>query len=45
MVKYRGYLQLGYKPAEAERAAAAVSDTAEGKPIEVLIREALVALS
>lgn len=38
-------MQLGYKPSEAERAAASIADNAEGKPIEVLIREALVALS
>jgi Holliday junction DNA helicase RuvA len=37
-------VQMGYKPAEAERAIAAVAPEADGKPIETLLRDALRAL-
>jgi len=41
LAKVSGALvQMGYKPAEAERAVAALSET-EGRPVEDLLREAL----
>lgn len=38
-------IQLGYKPSEAERAANVLADESAGKPVEMLLREALVLLS
>lgn len=38
-------VSMGYKPSEAERAVALLTDEAEGKPIETLLREALASLS
>jgi Holliday junction resolvasome RuvABC DNA-binding subunit len=37
-------MQMGYKQAEAEKAAANVGDGSEDKPVEVLLREALSSL-
>jgi Holliday junction DNA helicase RuvA len=37
-------MQMGYKQAEAEKAAANVGEGAEDKPVEVLLREALSSL-
>jgi Holliday junction DNA helicase RuvA len=38
-------IQLGYKPSEAERAANVLAEESAGKPVELLLREALVLLS
>lgn len=38
-------VSMGYKPSEAERAVAMLADNSEGKAVETLLREALVALS
>ncbi|MBK8171592.1 MAG: Holliday junction branch migration protein RuvA [Sandaracinaceae bacterium] len=38
-------ISMGYKPGEADRAVAAVSENAEGKAVETLLREALAMLS
>jgi len=37
-------VQMGFKPAEAERAVALLADRAEGKTVESLLREALASL-
>lgn len=36
---------MGFKPAEADRAVAAIADTADGKPMEALIKDALSQLA
>ncbi len=36
---------MGFKPTEADRAVAQIADTAEGKPMEALIKDALAHLS
>lgn len=36
---------MGFKPVEADRAVAAIADTAEGKSMEALIKDALLQLS
>lgn len=38
-------VSMGYKPNEAERAIALLTEKADGKPIETLLREALASLS
>lgn len=38
-------VQMGYKPAEADRAVAQITTQAEGKPVEALLREALAVLA
>lgn len=37
-------VSMGFRPVEAERAAAAIAPTSEGKAVDVLLREALAAL-